>query len=212
MKIVLATRNKGKAGEIQEILKDLNFEILTLDDFPHIPVLHEDGKTFKENALKKARFIAQHLNMAALADDSGLEVDALDKKPGVLSARYAGENATDEENNKKLVNELSGVPFEKRRASYKCAIAIALPSGREEIVEESCNGFIAIKPKGNGGFGYDPLFFVPEYGRKSMAELPPEIKNRISHRGKALAKFKNKLLSKNSNLLQDLEKSCKDRI
>lgn len=211
MKIVLATRNKGKAGEIQEILKDLNLEMLTLDDFPEIPMPHEDGKTFKENALKKARFIAQHLNMAALADDSGLEVDALDKRPGILSARYAGENATDEENNKKLLKDLSGVPFEKRRASYKCIIAIALPSGEEETVEGSCDGLIAIEPKGSGGFGYDPLFFVPEYG-KTMAELPPEIKNRISHRGKALAKLKKKLLSKNSNLFRDLEKSCKDGI
>lgn len=194
MKIVLATRNKGKAREIRDILKGLNLEILTLNDFPEIPTPVEDGKTFRENALKKARFVAKHLNMAALADDSGLEVDALDKRPGVLSARYACENATDEENNKKLIKELKNIPFQKRRACYRCVVALVFPSGKEETAKGDCCGLIAIKPKGKEGFGYDPLFFVPEYG-KMMAELPPEIKNRISHRARALAKLKQKLLS-----------------
>lgn len=192
MKIVLATKNKGKAREIKDMLKDLNLEILTLNDFPEIPALLEDGKTFKENALKKARFVAKHLNMAALADDSGFEVEALDKRPGILSARYAGENATDEQNNKKLLEELKNIPLKKRRACYRCVIALAFPSGKEETVAGDCCGFIALEPKGTGGFGYDPLFFVPEYG-KTMAELSPEIKNRISHRGKALAKMRKRL-------------------
>lgn len=211
MKIVIATRNKAKAREIQEILEDLTLEILTLDDFPEIPNTVENGKTFKENALKKARFIAQQLNMPTLADDSGLEVEILDKQPGIYSARYAGENATDEENNSKLLAELKDIPLEKRKACYRCVIAIALPSGTEETVEGDCCGIIVLKPRGVGGFGYDHIFYVPEYG-KTMAELSSDIKNRISHRGKALAKLKKKLLSKNSNLFLDLEKSCKDSI
>src|SRR3990170_6030369 len=198
MKIALATRNRGKSREIQEILKDLKLEILTLNDFPEIPTPIEDGKSFQENALKKARFIAQHLHLPALADDSGLEVEALGRQPGILSARYAGENATDEENNKKLLKELSGISLKKRNACYQCVIALVFPSGEEKTVEASCNGLIALEPKGKGGFGYDPLFYVPEYG-KTMAELPPDIKNRISHRGKALAKLRAKLLNRTAN-------------
>ncbi|MBI5327428.1 MAG: XTP/dITP diphosphatase [Deltaproteobacteria bacterium] len=194
MKIVLATRNKGKTREIKEILKDLKLEILTLNDFPDIPTPIEDGKSFKENALKKARFIAQKLNMPALADDSGIEVEALGKRPGIFSALYAGENATDEENNRKLLRELNDLPLEKRHASYMCVIALVSPAGKEEIFDGNCDGLIALEPKGAGGFGYDPLFFVPEYG-KTMAEFPPDIKNRISHRGRALAKLKNKLMA-----------------
>lgn len=192
MKIVLATRNMGKLKEIKEILRGLDLDILSLNDFPEVPSIIEDGKTFKENALKKARFVSRYFNTPALADDSGIEVDALGKRPGIFSARYAGENATDEENNKKLLKELNGLPLEKRQARYQCVIAIVFSSGNEEVVEENCNGFIALKPKGSYGFGYDPLFYVPEYG-KTMAELPPDIKNRISHRGKALAKLKEKL-------------------
>ena len=198
MKIVLATRNKGKTREIKEILKDLKLEILTLNDFPEIPTPIEDGKSFQENALKKARFVAQKLNMPALADDSGLEVEALGRQPGILSARYAGENATDEENNKKLLKELSGISLKKRNARYQCIIALVFPSGEEETVKASCNGLIALEPKGKGGFGYDPLFYIPEYG-KTMAELPPKIKNRISHRGKALAKLRAKVLTRTAN-------------
>lgn len=200
MKIVLATRNKGKAREIQEILKELKLELLTLNDFPEIPSQMEDGKTFKENALKKARFVANHLNMAALADDSGLEVDVLGKRPGIRSARYAGENVTDQENNRRLLKELSGLPIEKRQACYRCVVALVFPSGVEEVAEGSCRGFIALEPKGNRGFGYDPLFYVPEYG-KTMAELPQEIKNRISHRGRALAKLKARLAKKTQTLV-----------
>lgn len=193
MKIVIATRNKGKAKEIREMLKGLKIKILALDDFPEIPAPLEDGKSFRENALKKARFVAERLQITTLADDSGLEVNILGGQPGIFSARYAGENATDKENNMKLLKELSGIPFEKRRARYKCAIAIVIPRAKEEVVTGSCSGLIALKPKGTGGFGYDPLFYVPEYG-KTMAELPPGIKNRISHRGMALAKLRKKLL------------------
>lgn len=194
MKIVIATRNKGKAHEIKKKLADLDLEMLTLDDFLDISSPHEDGKSFRENALKKARFIAEETNIPTLADDSGLEVDALNGKPGIFSARYAGESATDDENNKKLLKELNGVPLAKRGASYKCVIVLFFPKDEEKIiVEGSCNGLIALEPKGKGGFGYDPLFFVPEYG-KTMAELPTEIKNRISHRGKALSKLRKKLM------------------
>ncbi|MEK6600175.1 MAG: XTP/dITP diphosphatase [Deltaproteobacteria bacterium] len=192
MKIVLATRNMGKVKEIKEILRGLDLDMLSLNDFTEVPSISEDGKTFKENALKKARFVSRYLNIPALADDSGIEVDVLDKRPGILSARYAGGNATDEENNKKLLLELKDIPLKKRCAHYKCVIAIVFPLGEEETVDGSCNGFISLEPKGLGGFGYDPLFYVPEYG-KTMAELPPDIKNRISHRGKALAKLKEKL-------------------
>lgn len=194
MKIVLATRNMGKLKEIKEILRGLDLDILSLNDFPEVPPIIENGKTFKENALKKARFVSRYFNTPALADDSGLEVDALGKRPGIFSARYAGENATDEENNRKLIEELKGLPLEKRQARYQCVIAIVFSSDNEEVVEENCNGLIALEPKGSSGFGYDPLFYVPEYG-KTMAELPPDIKNRISHRGKALAKLKKKLKS-----------------
>ncbi|MBI5047488.1 MAG: XTP/dITP diphosphatase [Deltaproteobacteria bacterium] len=193
MKIVIATSNKGKAKEIKEILKDLKLEVLTLNDFPDIPTPIEDGKNFKENALKKARFVARLLNMAALADDSGIEVEALGKRPGIFSALYAGENATDEENNRKLLKELNDLPLEKRHASYRCVIALVSHAGKEETFEGNCDGLIALEPKGAGGFGYDPLFYVPEYG-KTMAELSPDIKNRISHRGKALAKLRKKLI------------------
>lgn len=192
MKVVLATRNMGKVKEIKQILRGLDLDILTLNDFPEVPSIIEDGKTFKENAVKKARFVAEHLNMPSIADDSGLEVNAFNRRPGILSARYAGENATDEDNNRKLLKELNDIPPEKREACYRCVVALVFPSGEEETAEGSCNGFIALEPKGAGGFGYDPLFYIPEYGM-TMAELPPEIKNRISHRGKAFAKLKEKL-------------------
>lgn len=192
MKVVLATRNMGKVKEIKQILRGLDLDILTLNDFPEVPSIIEDGKTFKENAVKKARFVAEHLNMPSIADDSGLEVNAFNRRPGILSARYAGENATDEDNNRKLLKELNDIPPEKREACYRCVVALVFPSGEEETAEGSCNGFIALEPKGAGGFGYDTLFYIPEYGM-TMAELPPEIKNRISHRGKAFAKLKEKL-------------------
>lgn len=192
MKVVLATRNMGKVKEIKQILRGMDLDIQTLNDFPEVPSIIEDGKTFKENAVKKARFVAEHLNMPSIADDSGLEVNAFNRRPGILSARYAGENAADEDNNRKLLKELNDIPPEKREACYRCVVALVFPSGEEETAEGSCNGFIALEPKGAGGFGYDPLFYIPEYGM-TMAELPPEIKNRISHRGKAFAKLKEKL-------------------
>lgn len=198
MKVVLATKNSGKIVEIKNILLHLDLEILSLNDFPQIPSVIEDGKTFKENALKKARFAVKHFNMPVIADDSGLEVDYLDKRPGIYSARYAGENATDEENNYKLLKELKGVPFEKRSARYQCIIAIVFPAGFEETAHGVCNGFIALEPRGTGGFGYDPLLYLPEY-QKTMAEIPLELKNTISHRGKALLKMREKLDPKNNS-------------
>ncbi|MEE8185264.1 MAG: XTP/dITP diphosphatase [Thermodesulfobacteriota bacterium] len=193
MKVVVATRNMGKVREIIGILRGLDLDILTLEDLPHIPPPEENGTSFKENALKKARYYARYTHMPVIADDSGLEVDFLEKRPGVFSARYAGEGATDEENNRKLLEELKGVPQDKRGAHYVCIIALVLPSGGEETFEGRCNGFIGEGTKGSGGFGYDPVFYLSEYG-KTLAELRLENKHRISHRGKALAKLKQRLL------------------
>jgi XTP/dITP diphosphohydrolase len=193
MKVVVATRNMGKVKEISRILKEFALDVLTLEDFPPIPIPEENGTSFKENAIKKARFFARYTHMPVIADDSGLEVDFLEKRPGVFSARYAGEDATDEENNRKLLEELKGIPHDKRGAHYVCAIALVLPSGEEGTFEGRCDGFIGEEAKGSGGFGYDPLFYLPEYGR-TMAELKLAEKNRISHRGKALAKLGERLL------------------
>ncbi len=188
MKLVLATRNPGKIREIKALLKGLPVEILTLEDLPGLSLPPEDGKTFRENALKKARAVARATGLWALSDDSGLEVDHLRGRPGIYSARYAGEGSTDEENNRKLLEELEGVPWDERKARYRCVIALVDPKGRSFTFEGECEGVIAESPKGRGGFGYDPLFFLPEKG-KTMAELEPEEKNRISHRGKALRQF-----------------------
>lgn len=189
LKMILATRNKGKVKEIKSILGPLDIEVLTLDDVPALELPPEVGNTFKENALAKAAFIAGSTGIPALADDSGLEVDYLDGRPGIYSARYAGQDATDRENYEKLLAELSGVEREKRTARFRCAIALVLP-GREPLVfEGALEGFIATEPGGENGFGYDPVFFVAEEG-KTAAELKPEEKNRISHRAKALEKLK----------------------
>lgn len=185
MKIVLATNNKGKVREFEVLLAGLPLEILTLADFPHLPEVVEDGTTFSENAAKKARETASATGLLALADDSGLEVDYLAGAPGVYSARYAGPQKSDGDNNARLLSDLAQVPAEKRTARFRCVIAIATPEGRVELAEGSCEGRIGFEPKGEGGFGYDPLFLVPEYGA-TFAELDLDIKNKISHRGKAL--------------------------
>ncbi|MBI5893207.1 MAG: XTP/dITP diphosphatase [Deltaproteobacteria bacterium] len=189
MKIVLATRNNHKTREIEALFKDADIHILSLKDFPNISDIVEDTDSFEGNALKKARAVAEYTKKIVMADDSGLQVDALNGKPGVYSSRYAGENASDEENNKKLLNEMKDIPFEKRSARYKCVIAVVFPSGEEKIAEGECNGFIAFEPKGNYGFGYDPIFYVPEYN-KTMAEISPEEKNKISHRARAIQNIK----------------------
>jgi len=191
VKLLLATKNRGKIKEIIRLLKGQRVEVLTLDDFPGISLPKEDRSTFKGNALKKAR-VAGETGLAAISDDSGLCVDALGGRPGVLSARYAGDNATDEENLAKLLLEMKDVPEGKRTASFVCVIALVLPSGKEKTFEGRLEGVIAAKPKGRGGFGYDPVFFLPGKN-KTLAELKPEEKNLLSHRGAALKRFKKNL-------------------
>jgi XTP/dITP diphosphohydrolase len=185
--LVIATRNKGKIKEIKDILKDFPLDIKNLDDFGPIPHLEEDGDTFDENAYKKASFAARILGFPALADDSGLMVEALKGAPGVHSARYAGENTTDEQRYLKLLSEMEGTS--NRRAAFECVISIAVPTGPALTYEARCEGLITEMPAGSNGFGYDPVFFYPPY-KKTFAELTGQEKNRVSHRGKALAELK----------------------
>jgi len=185
--LVIATRNKNKLREFREILKDLQFEIRSLEDFGPIPEAIEDGSTFEENAYKKAIHTAKVLGLPALADDSGLVVDALNGEPGVYSARYAGENATDAENCRKLINALQGI--ENRRAHFQCVLSIAVPSGPALTYEGKCDGIIIDEKRGNNGFGYDPVFYFAKFG-KTFAELSNEEKNAVSHRGRAMAEVK----------------------
>lgn len=187
MDLVLATRNKGKKRELIALLSDLPVTILSLDDFPDAPETIEDGETFRANAVKKAVEVAHCTGRLTMADDSGIEVDALGGAPGVRSARYASENATDKDNNKKLLEAMRIIPEERRSASYRCAIAIAVPEGLVDVVEGACAGRIGVQEKGFHGFGYDSLFVRLEYN-KTFAELDPSIKNRISHRARALEK------------------------
>lgn len=189
--LLIATSNMGKVKEINELLKDLHLEIKTLQNFCKIEPPEETGKTFFENAYIKAKYWAEKTGLMCLADDSGLEVDVLNKAPGVYSSRFAGENATDEENNKKLLELLKGIPLEKRKARFVCVIVVYHPSGKFITAEGTWEGIIGFEPRGSYGFGYDPIFLVPEYNyKKTAAELAPEEKNKISHRGKALAKLK----------------------
>lgn len=187
--LVLATRNRHKVAEISSILKGAGVRIVSLEDFKGAPEVVEDGKTLKANAVKKARAIALYCKQWALADDTGLEVSRLGGEPGVYSARWAGEGCSYDDNNKKLLAELDGVSKTKRGADFKCVIALSSPSGKVKCVEGQINGFIAFKEKGAKGFGYDPLFVVPKYG-KSFAQLSSLIKNKISHRARALKKAK----------------------
>lgn len=181
--IALATRNKGKKAEIKALLADFPVEVRDLDDFGPIPPIIEDGATFDDNAYKKASLTARYLGIPALADDSGLCVDALDGAPGVHSARYAGEDATDEQNNQKLLKALE--TKENRSAHFKCVLSLAVPSGPALTYEARCDGMICTEPYGKEGFGYDPVFFFPPLN-KTFAQLSRSEKNRISHRGKAL--------------------------
>lgn len=183
-RLVVATRNSNKAKEIREILKDVDVQIQTLNDFPHIGEIHEEGRTFEENALLKARTVFEQTKLPALADDSGLEVFYLNMRPGVLSARYAGASASDEDNNRKLLEELQGVPDRRRRARYRCVLAFVAEAA-QRVVEGSCLGKIAFEPHGSNGFGYDPLF-IPTGHNQTFAELASEVKNTVSHRASAL--------------------------
>jgi XTP/dITP diphosphohydrolase len=186
---VIATRNAAKLREIEDILAPLGLKVLSLKDFPRVGEIVEDGTTFGENAAKKAREVARQTGRLAIADDSGLVVDALQGRPGVFSSRYGGKDATDQEKCQKLLAEMSGIPEEKRQAAFVCAIAVATPQEEVEIVEGECRGRIAFAPTGKSGFGYDPVFFLPALG-KTMAEIDPHLKNRISHRARALEKLK----------------------
>ena len=186
---MLATRNPHKGKELVELLKEPSIKIHTLAEFPTAPEVVEDGDTCEANAVKKALEIARFTGLPAVADDTGLEVEALGGRPGVLAARYAGEIATYEDNWRKLLRELEGVPQEKRRARFSTVAAIALPNGRVEITRGILEGRISEQPVGAGGFGYDPVFWVPELG-KTLAELNPEEKNQISHRARAFRQAK----------------------
>lgn len=181
--IVLATTNKGKTREIQKLLENTSVEIKNLSDFGPIPEIIEDGATFDDNAYKKASLTARFLGYPAMADDSGLCVDALEGAPGVYSARYAGENATDQDNVKKLLKDMEGQ--ENRSAGFKCVISIAVPTGTALTYEGECRGVLTTEPQGDNGFGYDPLFFYPEFN-KTFAQLTIEEKGQVSHRGRAL--------------------------
>ncbi|OPY05703.1 MAG: dITP/XTP pyrophosphatase [Syntrophaceae bacterium PtaB.Bin038] len=194
---MLATRNEGKVRELRQMLQDLPVEVLSLKDFPGVPEVEEDGGTFRDNALKKAREVSRHIAETVLADDSGLEVDALGGLPGIHSARYAGAGANDAANNAKLLKALEEVPREKRGAVFRCVLVLYSPDGRSEVFEGSWRGEILFAPRGALGFGYDPLFLDPGQGL-TAAELPPERKNRISHRGQAFAKFREWLLTTRS--------------
>ncbi len=182
--ILLATRNPDKVRELTALLGDLGIRIRTLIDFPNAPEVTEDGITCEANALKKAREIASATGIPSVADDTGLEVDALDGRPGVFAARYAGEHATYEDNCKKLLKELDGVPPARRTARFLTVAALAMPGGISRVATGVLLGVIAEGSIGTQGFGYDPVFFVPELGR-TLAELTAEEKNRISHRAKA---------------------------
>ncbi|KAF0157742.1 MAG: dITP/XTP pyrophosphatase [Syntrophaceae bacterium] len=192
MKIIFATKNEGKVKEITEMLTSMNIEVISLNYFESVPEIVEDGKTYLENALKKARIISEFTGEIVLADDSGLQVDILGGEPGVYSARYAGEGATDEENNAKLLSKLKDVPEELRTASFFCALVLYRQDGNYNSFEAEWQGRIIDERRGTNGFGYDPIFLSPQLN-KTAAELPPEIKNTISHRGQAFAKLKSHL-------------------
>lgn len=184
--IVLATRNRGKVAEIAALLADLNVPVRSLEDFPEVPPLPEEGETFQENAVSKALTVARITGRVAIADDSGLEVDALGGIPGVHSSRFLGEEATDADRNARILELLRGVPSSQRTARFRAVVAVALPSGEVYTFEGVVEGRIAEEPRGEHGFGYDPIFLLPGYG-KTFAELGPEVKNRLSHRAQAVS-------------------------
>jgi len=190
MELLLATENEGKIREIKQMLDNLGVKILLKKkDFPNLPKLREDGTTFRENAICKAKELSRLTGKLTLADDSGLEVEALGGQPGVYSARFAGEEASDEENNRKLLKVLGDLPLAERKARFKCVMAIVSPQGWVKVTEGECPGLIGFKPQGEFGFGYDSLFIIPEYNR-TFGQLSPSIKNELSHRSHALKKVR----------------------
>ena len=189
--LLVATTNRGKFAEIMSILKQLHVKLISISDLKDPPTVIEDGASFEENAIKKARTFAEYSGFYTLADDSGLEVDTLNGAPGIYSARYSGEEGNDDKNNQKLLDRLKHVPEEKRSARFVCALALCAPrsrGGKEWIVRGSCEGYIGFAAKGKKGFGYDPLFFFPPFG-KTFGEIDRQEKARVSHRGKALKKL-----------------------
>jgi len=187
LKVLLATDNPGKIREMSSLLEGNDWQITTPGDENINVNVEESGETFEENAAIKARAYLASSGLITVADDSGLEVEALNGEPGVRSARYAGDNASDADRVEYLLTKLAGVPLEERKARFRCVIAIAFPEGNIEFCEGECPGVIAMEPRGENGFGYDPIFFLPELG-KMMAELDEQDKNKISHRGKAARK------------------------
>ena len=195
-KLLVASSNKGKIEEIKDHFKELKFNFITPDQFDNLEEVIEDGSTLEENALKKARDRAYKTKLLTLADDTGLEVDYLDGKPGIYSARFAHENATYEENNDKLLELLKDVPYEKRTAHFRTVVAVVDPlEEKEYTVSGICRGYILEKRRGEQGFGYDPLFYIPEHD-KTFAEMTVSLKNKISHRANALEKMKKVLKSR----------------
>ena len=184
LKVILATGNQDKVREIRQILGEAPVELVSLAEFPDVTPAEEDGRSFEENALKKAISVWQQTGLAALADDSGLEVDALNGEPGVRSARFAGEGASYEDNNRKLLEKLRSVPQEKRKAAFVCVAAMVTPRGKMIIQRGEVRGRIIDEYRGEGGFGYDPVFYLPGE-KKTMAEIGPDEKNKISHRAQA---------------------------
>jgi len=184
-KFVVASRNKGKINEIKEILADFPYQVLSMEQIGIYKDIEEHGNSFEENALIKAEEIFMATGEIVMADDSGLEVDYLNGAPGIYSSRFAGEGATDDDRNNKLLQLMEGVPLEKRKARFVCAVAVIFPEGRRFTVKGVCEGYIGYKPEGDNGFGYDPLFCLPEYGM-TTAQMMPFEKHKISHRGKAL--------------------------
>ena len=185
LEILIATNNLGKVKEIKDILSNPKIKILTMKDFPHLPKIEEDGKTYQENAFKKAGKISEYTGKICLADDSGLEIDYLKGKPGIYSSRWGN---SDKERINKVLKLLENVPINERNAKFVCAVVLVFPDGKTYMVKEECKGSIEFKPKGEHGFGYDPIFLVPEYN-KTFAELGDKIKNQISHRGKAMRRM-----------------------
>ena len=196
--LLVATTNRGKFAEVETYLKHLPLKILPLQSLGNSPVVIEDGATYEENALKKATTLAEYSGCLTLADDSGLEVDALNGAPGIYSARYSGEEGDDQKNNEKLLDAMKEVPEDRRTARFVCVLALCAPHSRKPkkkmVVRESCEGRIAFSPKGQNGFGYDPLFFYAPFG-KTFGEIDRETKATVSHRGKALKKLAQSLPS-----------------
>lgn len=187
-KVVIATKNDGKYLEFKKMLGPTAFDIIYLLDFPHIEI-SETGSSFDENALIKAGVVAERVGLPALADDSGLEVQALKGEPGIFTARYAGQHATDEDNIKKLLEKMRDIPPDQRQARFVCSLALVFPDGKTFLEQGILEGFITVRPRGIEGFGYDPVFYVPTLGR-TLSEVSTDEKNRISHRAKALEKIK----------------------